>query len=364
MPSFSQDPDQALADAANKGYNRVLFQQGKPVLDRELNLLGDLANPRRIAEQYLGSGVPAGNNGFAISGLNVAAGNFTIGAGRCLVRGSEVSLQLNTTYKTQPHVDKVVAFPAGILNVYLHVFSTEISEAEDPELKNTGDVGFVTAIREKVDWEVLISVPVINQPDHFLLATIDTASNTITDRRRRDLTVSALRDELNTASGTAAKLSNRLDTSLAPNGAIKPNAVANQQIADNSVTGTKLTANSVTKEKIENGSVSLNKLGLTQVFDGQVAVPASPGAGQAGEANITLALTNDHAFFLISVLQVAPRPQIPQPAGFQVNWMHRVLAVKGPGPLNPYLHHHQVLFQNFSATPMTVACRAFRIADT
>ncbi len=373
MANFSQKPDEALAIAAKKGYNRVLFQQGKPVLDRELNLLGDLANPRRIAEQYIGNGVPAGSDAFAISGLNVAASNFTISGGRCLVRGSEV-LAGNTTYRTQAHQDKVINFPPGVLNVYLRVFPTEITEVEDPDLKNGGDVGFATAIREKVDWEVLISVPAINQPDHFLLATIDTAANTVTDRRRRDLSVSALRDELNTASGTGPKLSNRLDTSLAPNGSIKPNVITNQQLADNSVTATKLAANSVnetaivnnsvSKQKIQNGSVSRDKLGLTQVFDGQVVVPASPGAGQVGEATVILATADEHAFFLISVLQVAPRPQIPQPIGFLINWMHRSLAVKGPGLGNPYAHQHQVLFQNSSTAAITVACRAFRLADS
>jgi hypothetical protein len=59
MHSFSKDPKQVLLDANTKGYSRVRFQQGKPLLDRELNLLGDLAHPARIAEPYIGSGVPA-----------------------------------------------------------------------------------------------------------------------------------------------------------------------------------------------------------------------------------------------------------------------------------------------------------------
>jgi len=63
MHSFSIDPSQVLKDATKKGYSRVRFQQGKPLLDRELNLLGDLSNPQRIAEPYIGSGVPAGSDG-------------------------------------------------------------------------------------------------------------------------------------------------------------------------------------------------------------------------------------------------------------------------------------------------------------
>lgn len=372
--TFSKEPNQFFQDATQKGYSRVLFQEGKPVLDRELTLLGDLSNPRRIAEQYLGSGVPAGSDGFAVSNLNVAGSNFTIGAGRCLVSGNEIILAANITYKTQPHLDNVVAFPAGVLNVYLRVFPTAITEAQDPDLKNGGDVGFVTALREKADWEVLISVPAINQPNHFLLATIDTAGNKITDRRRTELTVSALRDELNAAHGTAAKLSGRLDLSLAADGTIKPNTVTNLQLADNAVTATKLAANvvnevalannSVSKRTIQNGAVSMPKLGLTLVFDAQVSVPASPAPGQPGEAAVVLQAADEHAFFLISVLQVAPRPPIPQPIGFLLNWLRRVAAIKGPGLGAPFAHQHQVLFQNSTGSQITVACRAFRIADT
>ncbi len=59
-----------LKDASDSGYSRLLFQQGKPVLDRELNLLADLAGCQRLAP-YLGDGVPAGSDGFAVSNLHV-----------------------------------------------------------------------------------------------------------------------------------------------------------------------------------------------------------------------------------------------------------------------------------------------------
>lgn len=373
MASFTSDPVKVFQDATQKGYSRVRFQKGKPVLDRELNLLGDLANPQRIAEQYLGNGVPAGSDGFALSGLKVAASDFVIGAGRCLVRGNEIVLAANTTYRTQPHLDKVAAFPAGVLNVYLRFFPTEITESEDPDLKNGGDVGFVTAVREKADWEVLISVPAINQPDHFLLATIDTAGNKITDRRRRELTASALRDEINAARGTAPRLADRLDASLTADGALKANIVTNTQLADNAVTATKHAANSVnevamannsvSKRTILNGSVSMAKLGLTLVFDAQVSVPPSPAAGQPGEATVTLQTADEHAFFLVSVLQIGPRPPGLQAFGVVFNWMRRNAAIKGPGLGTPFAHQHQVLFQNSSGSAISVACRAFRIAE-
>jgi len=37
----------------------VRFQQGRPALDRELNLAADLASPQRLAARYLGNGLPA-----------------------------------------------------------------------------------------------------------------------------------------------------------------------------------------------------------------------------------------------------------------------------------------------------------------
>src|SRR5581483_10195447 len=123
-----------------KGYSRVLFQQGLPVLDRELNLAGDLANPQRLAEHYLGNGVPADSaNAFRVSNLDVANNNFTIEAGRCLVGGGEVRLAANTTFKAQPHPPNPAVLPAGASNVYLRVFRSEVTGAQDSDLLNGGE---------------------------------------------------------------------------------------------------------------------------------------------------------------------------------------------------------------------------------
>lgn len=197
MGNFSQDPKDVLQDALRKGYTRVRFQQGKPLLDRELNLLGDLASPQRLVAHYFGNGVPDDSNSFRISGLNVAQNDFdfTIEAGRCLVGGYEVVLGANTTYKTQPHTENVtISLPSETSNVYLRVFSSEITGAEDPSLLNSGDVGFETAVREKVEWEVLVTSAEITTPDHFLLATLD--KNTVEDRRRTVLALATIRDKL------------------------------------------------------------------------------------------------------------------------------------------------------------------------
>src|SRR5689334_2726709 len=117
MGNYSADPKITLQAALDRGYSRVRFQQGKPILDRELNLAADLASPDRIVGTYLGDGVPAGNQGFQISGLNVAANDFNILPGRCLVNGHEVALASQTTYRTQPNNSQVAALPAGASNI-------------------------------------------------------------------------------------------------------------------------------------------------------------------------------------------------------------------------------------------------------
>lgn len=232
MGNFSKDPSTVLQDALEKGYTRVRFQQGKPLIDRELNLLGDLVSPQRLAAHHLGNGVPADSNGFRISSLNPSTDDFEIEAGRCLVNGYEVVLAANTSYQTQPNLDNVTSLPSGTSFVYLHIFRREVTGAEDSSLLNADDVGFETAVREKVDWEVLVSSTAINDLDHFLLAEIDTRSVTVQDRRRTNLTLAVLADEINLARGSASELSNRLNASLADDGTLKANVVESDTIAE------------------------------------------------------------------------------------------------------------------------------------
>src|SRR5712692_3384946 len=114
MGNFSRDPQLMLKAALDRGYCRVRFQQGKPILDRELNLAADLAGPERLDQQYIGDGVPDGSQGFQITNLNVASNDFTISAGRCQVAGREAVLPNQSTYKGQPNIGKVAPLPAGV----------------------------------------------------------------------------------------------------------------------------------------------------------------------------------------------------------------------------------------------------------
>lgn len=253
MGNFSKKPQVELTNALDRGYCAVRFQQGKPVLDHELNLAADLVSPRRLAAAYFGNGVTAGTNGFFISNLQVGTNDFTIAAGRCLVNGLEATLLADTTYRTQPVKTNVAALPAGASNVYLHVFTREVNGAEDPGLLNPGDVNFETSVRDKVEWEVVVSTAALNAPDHFLLAVINTVSSTVNDRRRLNLALSSVRDEMDTARGSAATLTARLGASLSASGTLVANSVGSPQIAALAVTQDKLAANVVALAQVRQG---------------------------------------------------------------------------------------------------------------
>jgi hypothetical protein len=285
MGNFSRSPQAELTSALALDYSRVRFQQGKPALDRELNLAADLASPQRLAAQYVGSGIAGSGNDFRITNLNVGGNDFAIGAGRCLVNGLEAVLRADTTYATQPNRANVAPLPAGSSNVYLRVFEREVTSAEDPALANAGDVTFETAVRNKVEWEVVVSVPQITTPDVMLLAVITTAPPAIVDQRRLNVSVGAARDELMNARGASQTLATRLSAALAPNGALLANAVGTAQIA----------AQAVTQDKIAAGAVAAAQLKLVPRFTGTAAVPGN------GEQRITAFNGPRHATLFVSI---------------------------------------------------------------
>ena len=240
-----------LKDASDSGYSRLLSQQGKPVLDPDLNVLNSLAGFQHIGP-YLGNGVPAGSNGFAVGNLNLELNDFDITAGLCLVNGQEARLKEGTTYKTQPNNENVVALPDGKSKVYLRVFALEVNA----QAGNAEDVGIETPVREKTDWEILVRTEEINAPDHFLLAEIDTTNNEVLDRRRQTLTLAAIRDELDRARGSRQELSQRLDTSLLPDGKLRDGVVAETVLGDKAVS----------VRAVADGAVPIKKLSGTLIL--------------------------------------------------------------------------------------------------
>ncbi|MBL7189112.1 MAG: hypothetical protein ISS70_22525 [Phycisphaerae bacterium] len=265
MGNFSKDPQKVLEEALKKGYYQVRFPQGIPLLDRDVNLAIDLASPQRLAAYHFGNGVPADNDGFRITGLDVAGDNFAIKAGRCLVNGYEVALAKDTTYKAQPHPDNVTNLPAGKSNVYLRVFNSEVTSDQDHDLQNSDDVGVETTVRQKVEWEVLVSTRRIPRPNHFLLAEIDTHApiplKAVTDRRRIGLTLAEVKDEIRSARADIDDLGERINTSLTRNGRLRANTVNTVQIADQAVSLAKLR-----KELVIKGDVTISpneQVGIT-----------------------------------------------------------------------------------------------------
>jgi hypothetical protein len=202
MGNYSRDPNDELAYAIEKDYVRVRFQQGKPALDRELNLAADLADPRRLTSRYLGNGIAGRGSDFRIANVNVNSKDFELGEGRALVGGLEAVLRGPTTFqKLYPGA----ALPPLPFRVYLKVGEREVNSAEDAVLANGGDVTFETAIRTRVDWRIIATTAVIDSADHLLLAEV-AAGGAVTDRRRLGLDLASTQDEVSKAQADLKQL--------------------------------------------------------------------------------------------------------------------------------------------------------------
>jgi hypothetical protein len=181
MGNFSKDPDDMLADGLFKGYVRVHIEQGVPVLDRDLNLMQDLiwAAARSIAMRYIGDGVTAGSEGFAILPISAQPKDFRILAGFALVNGVEVFNPKEITYADQPGVPALTIPTRDRTDaVYLDVSMAEVDGTHDPGLLNSGDVGLQTSVRRKAAWVARVAEGAVEPPrplaghTHFLLAEI------------------------------------------------------------------------------------------------------------------------------------------------------------------------------------------------
>lgn len=362
MGNYSADPTLTLKSAYDHGYSRVRFQQGKPILDRELNLAVDLASPQQMTQQYIGDGVPDGS-GFQITGLNVPGNDFVILPGRCVVGGREVVLANQTTYKGQPNNAHVSGLPVGISNVYLHVFTIEITSAQDAALANPNDVAMETSVREKVDWEVLVSAAPINTSDHHLLAILNTGIDTVFDRRRSGLTLAAVRDEITVARGAAATLDARLKAT--------DQAIDSVQGEITTARGTaaqlndRLNASLNPDGTVKAGAVSVQRMASTLVINTQVAIPGA-AAGQPAEQTVTLTSSDNPEFLLVSVHFDGPRiPLPPSPVVMSqaLGWRYQVTLLKPPFAPTFTQHLYQIVIQNPNASAISVTVKAYRLAE-
>jgi IPT/TIG domain len=218
MSDFSRSPLELLHASLQRGYVGLHVEQGVPILDRDLNLQHDLlaASARSLFTRYVGDGLAASADGFAIAALpsgqnkqdfRVAAADR--GPGSFLVGGIEVTIPASVNYSGQAGVVALTT-PAApqpdprVDTVYLDVFLVDVDSAEDPELTNALDVGMQTSIRLRPAWVVRVSegtnLPEPPAGHNFsVLAELrrprgaDTVEQSmITDLRQRGLTMSDL----------------------------------------------------------------------------------------------------------------------------------------------------------------------------
>lgn len=213
-----------------KQYVSVRVQQGKPVLDADLNETEDILRGEHeaVGMHFIGSGAPFGSDGFRII-ASAAENDFWIEAGILLVYGSVVWNRARVTYRTQsnclsqrqtPPLPTLPALPElsppvegnppRYDLVYLDVWEREVTSTEDARLVDQR-IGVETAVRLVREWVVrvctglepnAVEIPQAVQeqlPGHslYVLARISRSASKnridfddLADLRRTDLTLS------------------------------------------------------------------------------------------------------------------------------------------------------------------------------
>src|SRR5439155_4326031 len=178
MGNFSQDPTARAADAVAKQYVGVRIQQAVPLVDADWNLLDDIrrADLESFGRLFIGSGVPAGSDGFRISQAPAPANDFQIALGVCLVNGKLARNDGPGTvlYSNQPNFVRAGLTPLTMpaadrpFFVVLDVFEREVDHLDDPALVDAR-IGVETSVRLKREWAVRVfrdpeDVPQIDAP--------------------------------------------------------------------------------------------------------------------------------------------------------------------------------------------------------
>lgn len=189
MGNFSKDPGQLLAASLAKGYVGVRVEQNVPLLDRDINLLGDLvgATLRDVVHRYVGDGAALFDDGaFSIGAIDPPGNNFTIGDGTILVGGLRIIRGTAATYTDQFGVDPLIPLlenQSRVDTVYLDVWLVDVLSEVDPY--NQDDVGLLTSTRVQPYSKVRVAQggpPPGPAPGHVhcVLATISRTGSTIT----------------------------------------------------------------------------------------------------------------------------------------------------------------------------------------
>ncbi|MGW7018095.1 DUF6519 domain-containing protein [Streptomyces decoyicus] len=161
-------------------FNRPWLQQGRVLLEADLNELADALDHRlrALALDVLGPctaplDIDAGP-GPEATGFQITAGetSFTVGLGRLYVHGLELDNHgaepwhvepglrdlrgsAPVRYETQPYYPHPPALPVGRHLVYVDAWEREVTAVEDPRLTDPG-VGVDTAARVQTVWQVKV----------------------------------------------------------------------------------------------------------------------------------------------------------------------------------------------------------------
>lgn len=211
MTDFSRDPGAVLRTNLDQGFVGLHFQQGVPILDRDLNLLQDLvaSTVRSVVTRYLGSGVPQSSGAFRIGAsdrdhdVTVLAGSGLPGV--CMVDGIEVTIRANRRYTDQTGIDPGAWRPPVAASRTDTVFlDVSLETVEDDAVLENDDIGIATTVRLRPTWTARVAqgaAPPGPDPGHahFELARVTRTAGTnripegaIVDVRRQLLTLPSL----------------------------------------------------------------------------------------------------------------------------------------------------------------------------
>ena len=183
MPgNFSADPLRTLLDNLAKNYVGGHIEQRVPLLDRDVNLLLDLAAShfRHAMARYVGDGVAANEDGFELQGGTENDFTILVGSGaqgRFLVQGLEVTIDASILYSAQTFPD---GQPAPALSppdkgqggtrrdiVYIDAWLEDLESdpsASSIDFTNMDDVNVRTMTRQRPAWVVRVREGAVQLP--------------------------------------------------------------------------------------------------------------------------------------------------------------------------------------------------------
>lgn len=162
-----------------KHYVNVRMQQGVPLVDADWNEKDDIRKDQleTFLKLFIGSGVPEGNDGFAILPAPGQDNDVIIKGGSpgqpgiCLVEGWDVRIENDILYSAQPLTALPLAAAMGVDPIpelttpeelertdilYLDVWEREVNGVEDPDIVNP-DINIETCVRTKREWVVRVA---------------------------------------------------------------------------------------------------------------------------------------------------------------------------------------------------------------